>query len=351
MTTYKDAGVDIEAGGQASKKAYAHAVATFKSRKGLKGTPVEDEDGFAGLIDMGNFYLVQNADGTGSKMEVAYALRKFDTLGYDLLAMVADDAICTGAEVVSVSNTIDVASVDEEMVDELMAGLSKACQEQKIVIPGGEIAEVPGAVNSPVWNATSVGILEKGKELKPETIAEGDVVIALQSAGLRSNGFSLARKILADNVGESWHTESFGDTTWGEALLTPSVIYHGALLTLLGRFGEERKVDIKGITHITGGGIADNLGRALKKSDLGANLTDLYEPQDFYKELINLGGVEIAEAYRTWNMGNGMLVIVSPKDADATISGLSSAGIESKKAGEVTKDSGIKLTAFDGSSI
>jgi len=345
MTTYKDAGVDIEAGGQASKKAYAHAMATFKSREGLKGTPVEDEGGFAGLIDMGDFYLVQNADGTGSKMEVAYATRKFETLGYDLLAMVADDAICTGTEVVSVSNTLDVAYIDEKMIDELMAGHSKACQEQKIIIPGGEIAEVPGAVNSPVWNATSVGILEKGKELKPETISEGDVVIALQSAGLRSNGFSLARKILTDNIGESWYTESVGDTTWGEALLTPSVIYHGALLSLLGRFGEDRKVDIKGITHVTGGGVADNLSRTLKKSGLGANLTDLYEPQDFVKELINLGNVEVAEAYRTWNMGNGMLVIVSPEDADATISGLESKSIKAKKAGEVTKDSEIKIAS------
>ena len=345
MTTYKDAGVDTDAGGRASKKAYAHARATFKSRANMMGTAVEEEGGFAGLIDMGGFYLVQNDDGTGSKMELACSMRKFDTLGYDLLAMVADDAICTGAEVISVSNTLDVASIDEEMVDSLMAGLSQACQEQKIVIPGGEIAEVPGAVKSPVWNATSVGIIEKGNELRSDSIEEGDAIIALQSAGPRSNGFSLMRKILADKYGENWYTEKWRSGTWGDVLLTPSIVYHAALLSLLGRFGEDRTVEIKALTHITGGGIPENLARTLKKSGFGAALTDLWEPHDFFKDLVELGGMKTAEAYRTWNMGTGMLVIVAPTDVDTVSDALVSQKIQAKQAGVVTKKSEIDFSA------
>lgn len=351
MTTYRESGVDIEAGDRASGKAYAHAMATFKSRKGMTGSAVAEEGGFAGLIDMGGFYLVQNDDGTGSKMELACAMRKFDTLGYDLLAMVVDDAICTGAEVISVSNTIDVPKVDEKMIDSLMAGLSKACQEQKIIIPGGEIAEVPGATTSPVWNATSVGIIEKGRELKAETIAVGDAVIALFSSGARSNGFSLIRKILSTRYGEDWHKQTWKDSTWGKVLLTPSIVYHGALLTLLGRFGEERLVEIKTLTHITGGGIAGNFRRTLKKSGLGAALTDLWEPHDFYKDLVELGGVETAEAYRVWNMSTGMLAVVDPADADATVNGLKKQNIQAKQVGVVTKKSDILISAYNGSEL
>ncbi len=352
MTTYKDAGVDISAGGSASKAAYAHAAKTFASRKGKIGAPVEEEGGFAGLLDMGEYYLVQNDDGTGSKMELACAMKKYDTIGYDLLAMVADDAICIGAEVVSVSNTMDVPKVDPVMVDAVLAGFSKACQEQKIVIPGGEIAEVPGTVNSPVWNATAIGIVAKDRVIRPETIIEGDTVIALHSGVIRSNGFSLVRKILSDKFGKDWHTQEWKDgTTWGEVMLTPSVIYHNAVLTLLGRYGEDRQIEVKGLAHITGGGIPENLTRVLKKSGCGAELTDIWKPHDAVKDLIEIGSVDIEEAYRTWNMGNGMLMVTASEDADKAIEILKSEGIEAKKAGVITKESHVNVAAFDGSSI
>lgn len=352
MTTYKDAGVDTEAGGRASAKAYEHALSTFPGRAGLTGRPLEDKGGFAGLIDMGGFYLVQNDDGTGSKMDIAYAMRSFDTIGYDLLAMVADDAICTGAEVISVSNTLDVPAVDVPMVDSLLAGLARACREQKIIIPGGEIAEVPGAVLCPVWNATSVGIVDKDKVLRPEDAEEGDLVLALRSAVARSNGFSLIRRILQDAHGEHWHgVEWKNGATWGQVLLTPSVIYHAALLGVLGRFGEPRKAEIKGLAHITGGGIPENFARTLKKSGLGADLTDLWPPHDAIRDLIALGSVPVAEAYRTWNMGNGMLAIVSPADAPAVIGILASQKIQVKQAGVLTKRPGIRLAAYDGSQL
>ena len=352
MTSYKDAGVDTEAGNAASQIAYNHAKKTFSSRSGKMGAPLSQDGGFAGLLDMGDFYLVQNDDGTGSKMELAVAMDRYDTLGYDLLAMVADDAICTGAEVISVSNTLDVAHVDSQMIDPLLAGLANACQEQNIVMPGGEIAEVPDAVTSSVWNATAIGIVSKDRVIDTGSIAEGDHIIAFRSGVARSNGFSLIRKVLADAHGDSWHSSEWKDgTTWGEVMLTPSIIYHDALLKLLGRYGEDRTVNVKGIAHITGGGIAENLKRTLKKSGSGAALTDLFAPHDAMKDLIALGSISTEEAYRTWNMGNGMLLVVSPEDSDQTTSLLQSSGIEAKVAGTVTADGTVTITAFDGTTL
>jgi phosphoribosylformylglycinamidine cyclo-ligase len=350
MTTYKDSGVDIEGGNEASRTAYAHAKKTFAGRSGKIGQPLSDDGGFAGLLDMGDFYLVQNDDGTGSKMELAVAMGKFDTIGADLVAMVADDAVCTGAEVISLSNTLDVGKIDQKMIDTLLGGLSKACLEQSIVMPGGEIAEVPGAVTSPVWNATSIGVVSKDRVIDTGLIQDGDVIIALKSAVARSNGFSLIRKILADAHGKDWHSTEWKDgTTWGEVMLTPSIIYHSALLSLLGRHGEDRKVAVKGVAHITGGGIAENLKRTLKKSGCGAVLTDLFEPHDALKDLIELGPVEIDEAYRTWNMGNGMLVVVSKDDKDVSLKLLELAEITAKVAGSVIANGEVEVTSFSGS--
>ena len=352
MTTYKDAGVDIEAGNSASKKAYEHAMSTFEGRKGKIGAPVTEEGGFAGMLDMGDFYLIQNDDGTGSKMELAEATNNYSTLGYDLVAMVADDAICMGAEVMSISNTLDVHHVDQMQVDSLLSGLAKACKEQQIVMPGGEIAEVPGAVTSAVWNATSVGVVHKNRVIDTRTIQAGNAVMALQSGVARSNGFSLIRKILRDAHGESWHAVEWKDgVTWGEILLTPSVIYHGALLSVVGRFDEQPTLAVKGMAHVTGGGIAENFRRTLKKTGLGATLTDLFEPHQALQDLVELGSVATMEAYRTWNMGNGMLVVIDTSDVDAFIGAMKSQNIEAKQAGVVTKEPRVEISAYTGEKI
>ena len=150
MVDYKKSGVDIQAGDKASKIAYNHAKSTFASRNGMIGEPVIDDGAFAGLFNMGNFYIVQCDDGVGTKMEIAERIGKFDTLGYDLLAMVVDDVVCMGAETISITNTLDTNKVDVAIIGDLMKGLAKACNEQKVVIPGGEIAEVGNVVNSNV---------------------------------------------------------------------------------------------------------------------------------------------------------------------------------------------------------
>ncbi|MCK5019766.1 MAG: phosphoribosylformylglycinamidine cyclo-ligase [Candidatus Peribacteraceae bacterium] len=345
MTTYKDSGVDVKKGDMASAAAYAHAASTFESRKGMIGEPVFEEDGYAGFLDMGDYYLIQSTDGTGTKLDLAAEMNSFETLGYDLLAMVADDAICVGAEVISLSNCIDVPSVNPKMIDAMMKGLSKACKEQKIAIPAGEIAEVPGAVNRAVWSASAVGIVAKDKVIKPETIVEGDTIISLKSGVARSNGFSLLRKILSDSYGKDWHTKEWKNgTTWGEILMTPSIVYQSAVLSLIGRYREERKIDVKGVAHITGGGIPSKLGRVLRKTGLGANLTDLFSPHEAIVDIIKLGNVPEEETYKTWNMGNGMMLVVSPEDANEAISLLKKVEIEAKTAGTIVSDPKIMIS-------
>lgn len=342
MTTYKKSGVDVELGDRCSKLAYEAAKATFAGRKGMIGEPVADEGGFTGMMNMGDFYLIQNDDGVGTKIEVAEKMRKFDTLGYDLIAMVADDAICVGAEVVSVTNTLDTPKLDEEMVEGLMAGLQKAALEQKIVVPGGELAELGDALNGAVWNATAVGIVQKDRVITGETIEEGDAIVVLKTDGIRSNGLSLARMILKEKFGDDWTKEDFGfGFTWGDMILRPSKIYHRALLNIFDQLA------VKGLVHNTGGGIKGNLPRLLKKKGLGANLHRLPEPHEFMKKLQEFGDVSDEEAYKTWNMGVGMMMVVAQDDVDKVIELLKHEGVEAVAAGEVIKEPEIRIAALD----
>ena len=337
MVSYKDSGVDVELGDRCSKMAYAAAKATFSSRAGMIGQPVTDDGGFTGMLDMGDFYFIQNDDGVGTKIEVAEKLRKFDTLGYDLIAMVADDGICVGAEIVSITNTLDSPSLDEEMVKGLMEGLKKSAIEQKIVVPGGELAELGDALNGAVWNATAVGIVEKDKVITGNDIVEGDVIVGLLSDGMRSNGLSLVRAILKEKFGDDWVNEKFDDNrSWGEVILTPSKIYHRALLNILGGYKGKRAIDVKGLVHNTGGGIFGNVPRLLKKKGLGATFDGLPDAHDFMIKMQEYGNVDNEEAYKTWNMGVGMFAVVAKEDADSFMNMLKHEEINSQVIGIVT---------------
>ncbi len=322
MTTYSDSGVNIEKGDECSALAYAAAKATFPGRAGRIGEPFALEGGFSGALDMGDFLLVQNDDGVGSKMMVASALGRFNTVGQDLVAMVADDAICLGAEVMTVSNTIDIEKVDSVVIGAMMEGLRNACVAEKIVVPGGEIAELPGQVKGVIWNATAVGIVEKSKFIDGSKVKEGDSIIGIRSAGFRSNGFSLVRKILQDKFGEDWVNADYGDgRKWGEVVLTPSLIYHRALLGILGGYKEPRKIDVHALAHVTGGGLEGNVERVVKNG-LKADFDNLWEPHEMMSKLIEMGNVPMADAKATWNMGTGMVLVVAPSDEAAVIAAL-----------------------------
>ncbi len=344
MATYAEAGVDIEKGDKCSALAYAAAKRTFAGREGKIGSGVVIEGGFTGMMDFGDFYIVQNCDGVGTKTLVAKMMNKYDTLGYDLLAMVADDMIVVGAECISITNTIDIYPADENAICESMKGLEKACLEEKIVIPGGEIAELSGIIEKGAfsWNTDGIGILEKDKYIDTKDIKPGDLVIGLESSGIHSNGLSLARYVLREKYGENWAKEDFGNGKfWGEVILTPTKIYHRAILGLTGEYKEARKVEIKGICHITGGGIPGNLPRILKATGFGANLDNLIEPQEEFKKLIEIGKVSRAEAYKTWNMGIGMVLVIDPKDEELVKHHFMTKNIKAQKIGVITKKEGI----------
>jgi phosphoribosylformylglycinamidine cyclo-ligase len=342
MATYEEAGVNIKLGDECSRIAYEAAKETFAGRKGMIGEPVIIEGGFSGAMDFGDFYLVQNDDGIGTKMVVAKQVGKYDTMGYDLVAMVADDAICVGAEVVSISNTIDVEKVDKTVISELMAGLKKACIEQKIVIPGGEIAELGTMVSGYIWNSTAIGILEKDKFITGDNVEAGDAIIGLASNVFRSNGITLVRHILYEKFGNEWYKEDFGNgKSWGEVVLSPTIIYHNAVLDIIGRYKQPRQVDVKAIAHITGGGLPGNISRVTKHKGLGARLSDLPQPHEAVLKVKEYGNVDDAEAYKTWNMGIGMALVSNEFEKIEEIA--KKHGLKAFKIGEVVDKPGISI--------
>jgi phosphoribosylformylglycinamidine cyclo-ligase len=340
---YSASGVNITLGDRASALAFAAARRTFSARKNLIGAPDEKLKGsFAGAVKLTDqMQLVTCTDGVGTKMAVAHALKKYGTLGYDLLAMVADDAICVGAETISLVNTIDTPKVDLKMTADLMQGLERACREQQVTIVGGEIAELGNMLNTPIWNATAVGIVEREKFITGNKVRAGDAIVALREKGFRSNGFSLVRKILNDCFGAEWFSKKYNRLlTWGEAVLKPSKIYSAFLLELIGRYGQKPRAPIHGLAHITGGGIPGNLPRCLPKG-LGAELDNLFPPSDLILKIQELGKVPDAEAYEVWNMGNGML-IVTP-EPERILNEAKKWKIEARVAGKVLRGKKIEI--------
>lgn len=352
---YASSGVNIAQGDKASRAAYTNAKKTFSSRKGKIGEPFVMDGGFSGALDMGDYLLVQNDDGVGTKMEIAERLKKYDTLGQDLVAMVADDALCVGAEVISLSNTIDTPLVETAAIETLTAGLAECCKAQKIVIPGGEIAELSDALNGMVWNATAIGIVKKEKFITGQNIHPGQKIIGLKGRVLRSNGMTLARKICEEKFGSDWHRHQWRDgQSWGEILLTPSKVFHRTLLDqLVGDFEGERSFPIQGIVHITGGGIPGNLPRILP-SGMGAQLHNLHEPHPAIQDLQKIGNLDEEECYRTWHCGTAMMLVVEEEYVEPICQKLNSSDseIHAILVGEITHEEKLDFVSkFSGRQI
>ncbi len=345
----KQSGLDIDLGNECSKNAYNWSKKTFNNRKGKTGDltwgnssrDLGIEGGFANILQFGNMRIGIASDGIGTKIELAERSKIYNTLGYDLLAMVADDLIAGGFEPTNISNIIDVSLLDYDTIDSLMKGLHDACNFAGVAISGGEIAELGKRIGGYGegmhfnWCSTAVGVLHESldRPIDGRNIAIGDVVISLKSQGFRSNGFSLIRRIMQQTFGDLWHNEMYDEnTTWGEELLTPSLIFSPAILALL-----NAGLSLKGIAHITGGGVADNLQRVLKKVGVGANLDNLFEPHAVIQKLQKLGNVTNEKAYLYWNMGNGMLFVVPQASADAALEVVQKAGYEAQIAGKIVE--------------
>ena len=332
-------GVDLGLGDRCSRRAFRWAERSFEARRGKLGLPLFGGAGsFSNWMDFGPLKVAMTCDGIGTKAELAERTGNYATLGYDLVAMVADDLVANGIEPVNLVNVLDVDKPDEEIVDQLMQGLHAACLECGIAIVGGEIAELGGRVGGwgPRmhfnWCATAIGVPRNGcAPIDGGQIEAGDVVIALKSAGFRSNGFSLVRSILETAYGPSWHeAPSVDGRSWGEVALTPSFLFTPSILALL-----DAGIPLRGVGHITGGGIPSKFGRVLKKSGLGARLDNLFPPEDAVRQLMELGRVDFETAYRQWNMNNPMLLVVPPEAVAPTLSILEARGVAAQTAGEI----------------
>ncbi|MEK6939440.1 MAG: AIR synthase-related protein [Nanoarchaeota archaeon] len=355
---YKSSGVDIELGDDASKVLYEAAKLTWKNRKGRLGEVVEIFEDFSGLraINIGGLpadtYMNINFDGVGTKMELGERIAKHDTIAYDLFAMVCDDAVVRGAEPVIVGSILDVKSLGDgeksyiDFVKQLAVGYINAARDANVAIVNGEVAELGARVNGygPFnynWGAGVVWFARKSRMLTGSEIQEGDKLVGLREDGFRSNGLSLVRKILKTTHGEEWHRETYDGKNLAELALYPSRIYSGAVVDMLGGFNGEPKARVHGVSHITGGGVPGKLGRVLKPSGLGAYLDNPFEPCDLMKYCQEKGNVSDIEAYKTWNMGQGM-IIITPNSGEV-IDVANQHGIKSTVIGEITNEPTITI--------
>jgi len=341
MTTYKNAGVDIHLGDACSKIMSSAADKTFANRKGSSAViRILEKKGLHRIITVsaGGLKLMLNSDGIGTKVEFAERTGKHDTMAYDLFAMLCDDAVRYGAEPVALSNVLDVNALDRETIRGLAKGMVKAAKDAGIAVVAGEIAELGVRVggygkNNYNWGGTVLSVVRK--EISGLEIKAGSSVVGLEEKGFRSNGISLVRKIMKRAYGKDWHGQKKGGRTLGALALTPSRIYTRAALEML--------EDAQGIAHITGGGIPGKLGRLLATQKLGADITDPFPPCAMMLLCQKLGGVEDAEAYKVWNMGQGMLIMTCRPEKIVSIA--AKFKIRAKVIGKITASSGLNITS------
>ncbi|WAL65735.1 phosphoribosylformylglycinamidine cyclo-ligase [Amycolatopsis cynarae] len=329
--TYAAAGVDIDAGDQAVELLKPHAARA--SRPEVLG----GVGGFAGLFSLKldrwkEPVLASSTDGVGTKIAIAQALDKHDTVGIDLVAMVVDDLVVTGAEPLFLQDYIAVGKVVPERIAELVGGIAEGCVQAGCALLGGETAEHPGLMGEHDYDlsATGIGVVEASELLGPERVRPGDVVLAMGSSGLHSNGYSLARHVLLDiaRLPLEGHVEEFGRTL-GEEMLEPTRIYAKDCLALAA------EAEVRTFAHITGGGLEANLARVLP-AGLRADLErGSWTPAPVFALIAQRGKVARAEMEKTFNMGVGMVAVVSPEDADRALAVLTARHVPAWILGEV----------------
>lgn len=340
--TYRDSGVDIDAGEAAVDRIKPLVART--ERAGVLG----GIGGFGGLFDVAaagfeNPLLVSSTDGVGTKALVATAAGRFDTIGIDLVAMCVDDLVCQGAEPLFFLDYVSVGALDPEQIEALVGGVADGCVQARCALIGGEMAEHPGVMEAGEFELVgfSVGAVERDGVITGERVQVGDVLVGIPSPNLRSNGFSLARRIMFDIAGRSLEDPAWdgATVTVADALLEPSVIYAPAVLTT------SASVDVRAIAHITGGGLPGNLNRVLPAGADARVDTGSWEPPEIFGELARLGSVDASEMFRVFNMGIGMVLVVPDADADGAIAALAEHGHSAVRIGEIVDGSGqVQLT-------
>ncbi|WP_048150092.1 phosphoribosylformylglycinamidine cyclo-ligase [Palaeococcus ferrophilus] len=330
MLTYAQAGVDDEKTSRALKGIISLAKETFEFRRGKLGEPAENLGHYAALMDFGSFYLAMTTDGVGTKVLVAEAAGKFDTIGIDMIAMNVNDLLCVGAEPVALVDYLAVKEPDEEVFSQIAKGLYEGARQAGIAIVGGETAVMPDLINGFDLAGTAIGVVEKGKVITGEIIRPGDAVIGISSSGIHSNGLTLARKLLIPKYGLDYEYE--GRKLW-EWLLEPTRIYVKAVLELM------ENVEVHGLAHITGGGLL-NLKRL---TPYGFSLE--MPPVGGIFGLIHENGVPLEEMFRVFNMGVGMVAVVPAEEKEDALQ-LLNGHFESFELGKVVEEPGIRVENY-----
>jgi phosphoribosylformylglycinamidine cyclo-ligase len=329
--TYAAAGVDVAAGERAVALMRAVVEATHGPRV-LGGI-----GGFAGLWSLGpgrfaDPVLVAAADGVGTKLLVAQALDRHETVGVDLVAMVVDDVVVTGAEPLFVLDYLAVGRLDPEAVAAVVAGVAEGCRQARCALLGGETAEHPDAMEPGAYDLAgfALGVAERDRLLGPERVAAGDVLLGLAASGLHANGFSLARRALARaGVGYEQVLPELGGPV-GDALLTPTRIYAPDLVDLLAE-----GVEVHALCHVTGGGLPGNLPRCLPAGLVGRVDWASWTPPPIFRLLAELGPVDDQELARATNLGVGMVVVLPAREVDPALAVLAARGLPAWVMGEV----------------
>ena len=331
--SYKAAGVDITAGYKAVELMKSHIART--ATRGV----VSDIGGFGGLfeLDMTGItrpVLVSGTDGVGTKLKIAFIMDKHDTVGIDCVAMCVNDIICCGAKPLIFLDYIACGKNVPERIASIVSGVAEGCVQAGCALIGGETAEMPGFYPIDEYDLAgfSVGVVDKKKILNNKTMKEGDVVIAIASSGVHSNGFSLVRKVFdVEKADLKTPMEELGGKSLGETLLTPTKIYVKSILALL------EKVKVKAISHITGGGFYENIPRSIPDG-FGAKINkSAVKILPIFNLLAKVGNVCERDMFNTFNMGVGMSVVVSKEDADKAVEVLRACGEDAYVMGEIVK--------------
>ena len=339
--SYKDAGVDVTAGYKA-----VELMKQYVARTVTKGV-LDGIGGFGGLfeLDMTGInkpVLVSGTDGVGTKIKIAFLLDKHDTVGIDCVAMCVNDIICCGAKPQFFLDYIACGKNYPEKIAKIVSGVAEGCVQAGCALIGGETAEHPGLMPDEDYDLAgfSVGVVDKDKIIDPSKQKAGDVMIAIKSSGVHSNGFSLVRKVF--DVSEQSLAKTYdelGGKTLGEVLLTPTRIYVKAIMSLLD------SVNVKSISHITGGGFYENIPRSLPKG-LSAKISRKdVQVLPIFDLIAKTGNIPERDMFNTFNMGVGMTVVVDKADADKAIKAIKAAGEDAYVLGELIEaDYGVVIT-------
>ena len=339
---YKNAGVDIEAGYKAVELMKKHVASTMRNEV------LTDIGGFSGAFSLDSFKgmehptLVSGTDGVGTKLKIAFELDKHDTIGIDCVAMCVNDIACAGGEPLFFLDYIACGKNEPEKIAQIVSGVAEGCRQSDAALIGGETAEMPGFYPIDEYDLAgfAVGIVDRDKMITGKSIAKGDVLVGIASSGIHSNGYSLVRKVFdinRDNLNRSY--ECLGGKTLGETILTPTIIYVKALKSV-----KDGGVNIKGCSHITGGGFYENIPRMLHDGVRAKVKADSYPIPPIFSMLAKDGDIAKEMMYNTYNMGIGMLLAVDAADADKTVELVKKSGQNAYIIGEITEgEKGIDL--------